>query len=106
MARAQAVSSPTVSPRMRMAVTAAAIWAGVGSPRRQAAKKASAASSSSVAPSARRASRGLKASLTSGVRGALHARQIEEVGQQRMAALGGDGLRVELDAVHRARLVL
>ena len=37
--------------------------AGVGSPRRQAAKKASAASSSSVAPSARRASRGLKASL-------------------------------------------
>ena len=42
MARALAVISPTVSPRMRMAVSAAPTWAGVGSPRRQAAKKLSA----------------------------------------------------------------
>jgi hypothetical protein len=62
MARAQAVISPTVSPRRRMAVTAAATWAGVGSPRRQAAKKISASSSSRVWPSASLASRGLKAS--------------------------------------------
>jgi hypothetical protein len=61
---AQATISPTVSPRRRMAVTAAATWAGVGSPRRQAPKKASASSSDRVAPSARRLSRGLKASDT------------------------------------------
>ena len=42
MTRAQAVISPTVSPRSRMAVTAAATCAGVGSPRRAAAKNASA----------------------------------------------------------------
>ncbi len=62
MARAQAVISPAVSPRRRMAVTAAAICAGVGSPRRQAAKNSSASGSERVAPSARRASSGLKAS--------------------------------------------
>ena len=62
MARAQATISPTVSPRMRMAVTAAATWAGEGSPLRQAAKKSWAVSSFSVAPSASLASRGLKAS--------------------------------------------
>ena len=39
MALAKAVISPTVSPRRRMAVTAAANWAGVASPRRQAVKK-------------------------------------------------------------------
>ena len=61
-ARAQAVISPTVSPLSRMAVTAAAIWAGLGSPRRQAEKNASASSATRVAPSARRARRGLKAS--------------------------------------------
>ncbi len=62
MARAQAVISPTVSPRMRMAVTAAATWAAVASPRRQAVKNSSASASDRVAPSARRESRGRKAS--------------------------------------------
>src|SRR5258706_13492906 len=101
MARAQAVISPNVSPRKRMAVTAAAACAGVGSPRRHAAKKASASSSVRVAPSARRASSGLNASDTSGRGQALDARQVQEVGQEVMAALGGDGLGVELDAKQR-----
>ena len=108
MARAQAVISPTVSPRMRMAVSAAATWAGVGSPRRQAAKKSSASSSDRVAPSARRASSGLKASDIGRQAGArrLHAGEVEEVGQQVVAALGGDGFRVELHAVDRPGPVL
>ncbi len=98
MARAQAVISPTVSPRRRMAVTAAATWAGVGSPLRQAAKNASASFSVSAAPSASLASSGLKASDIGaglGLRQALDAREIEEVGEQVMAAFG-------LGAVHRA----
>src|SRR5215217_8604651 len=109
MARAQAAISPTVSPRRRMAVTAAATWAGVGSPRRQAAKKVSASSPESVAPSARRLSSGLKASdmaLDVDRRGALDPGQVEEVGQQLVAALGGDRLGVELHAVDRPGAML
>src|SRR3990167_5914057 len=107
MARAQATISPTVSPRRRMAVTAAATWAGVGSPRRQALKKSSASASDRVAPSARRPSRGLKASDTASDRfRALDAGKVEEVGQQVVAAFGGDGLGVELHAVHRPGPVL
>src|SRR5580700_9600110 len=102
MARAQAVISPTVSPRSRMAVTAAAICAGVGSPR----KKASASASVSVAPSARRESSGLKASVMalgrSGRGPALDACEVQEVGQQRMPAFGGDRLRVKLHAEYGA----
>ena len=60
IARAHAVISPRVSPRIRMAVSAAPTWAGVGSPRRQAAKNSPASSSDSVPPSARRDRRGLK----------------------------------------------
>src|SRR5579863_3242145 len=106
MARAQAVISPTVSPRSRMAVTAAAICAGVGSPRKQAAKKASASASVSVAPSARRESSGLKASVMalgrSGRGLALDACEVQEVGQQRMPAFGGDRLWVKLHAEYGA----
>src|SRR5579862_623692 len=93
MARAQAVISPTVSPRRRMAVTAAPICAGVGSPRKQAAKKALASDSVRVAPSARRASSGLKASAIgarSGRRPALDAGEVQEVGQEIVTALGRD----------------
>src|SRR6185437_16141212 len=103
MARAQATISPNVSPRMRMAVSAAPIWLGLGSPRRQASKKSPAVSSESVPPSASMLSRGLKAldiGPASGVRGALHAGDVEEVGQEVVAALGGDGFRVELHPVH------
>src|SRR5689334_8158467 len=96
MARAQAVISPMVSPRMRMAVSAAPTWAGVGSPRRQAAKNSPASSSDRVPPSARRISRGLKAADIGGgsggsdLREALHAGEVEEIGQEVVAALGGD----------------
>src|SRR5579871_3560147 len=97
IARAQAVISPTVSPRRRMAVTAPATCAGVGSPRSAAAKNASASSSVSVAPSARRASSGLNVSdmseaLVLRLLEPLHAGQIEEVGEQGVAALCGDAL--------------
>src|SRR3989344_3895959 len=109
MARAQAVVSPSVSPRIRMAVRAAAAWVGVGSPRRQAAKNSPASSSESVPPSARRESSGLKASDMQGgsdLGQALDARKVEEVAQQLVAAFGRDGFRVELNAVDRPRLVL
>src|SRR4051812_9796377 len=105
MARAQAAISPTVSPRRRMAVTAAATWAGVGSPRRQAEKKVSASSSDRVAPSARRDSNGLNsASDIDGM--STYSGQFEEVGQQLVPAFGGDRFGVELHAVDRARLML
>src|SRR5580704_17407000 len=101
MARAQAVISPTVSPRSRMAVTAAAICAGVGSPRKQAAKNAPASASDRVAPSASFASSGLKASdmaglrlLASGLGEALDPGEVEEVREQLVAAFGGDGFGV------------
>ena len=84
MARAQAVISPTVSPRSRMAVTAAAICAGVGSPRKQAAKKASASVSVSVAPSASRASSGLKASDTA-VAGQTRAQRFTPARSRKLA---------------------
>ena len=35
-----------------------------------------------------------------------HAGQLEEVGEQRVAVLGGDALGMELHAVHGMRLVL
>src|ERR1700753_4118101 len=94
MARAQATISPRVSPRMRMAVSAAPTWLGVGSPRRQAAKKSAALSSESVPPSASRLSKGLKASDIgggSGVDRAFHAREVQEVSQEVVAAFRGDG---------------
>src|ERR1700761_3547992 len=104
MAATPAAISPTVSPRMRMAVTAAATWAGEASPRRQAVKKASVSGSVRISPAARRLRMGLKASDMSGRdRAALHARDIQEVGQHLVAAFGGDGLRVELHAVDRPR---
>src|SRR5579859_7927589 len=109
MARAQATISPRVSPRIRIAVSAAPTWLGVGSPRRQAAKNSPALSSESVPPSASRLSKGLKASdmgAGSGVHGALDAGDVEEVGQQLVAAFRSDGFRMELHAVHRARAVL
>src|SRR6185503_20443461 len=110
MARAQATISPRVSPRMRMAVSAAPTCEGVGSPRRQAAKNSPALSSDSVPPSASRLSRGLKASdmgaAASGFRQAPHAGDLEEVGQQLMTAFGGDGFRVELHAEYRPGPVL
>jgi hypothetical protein len=62
MARAQAVISPRVSPRMPHGGERRADLGGVGSPRRQAAKNSPASSSDRVAPSARRDSSGLKAS--------------------------------------------
>src|SRR5690606_11654793 len=105
MAVAKATISSTVSPRMRRAVTAAATWAGVGSPRRQAAKKACASSPDSTRPSTSLASRGLKPSATSDHRRAAHVRQVEEVGQQVMTVLGGDRFGVELHAVDGPRLV-
>src|SRR5258708_59430 len=109
MARAQATISPSVSPRIRMALSAAPTWAGVGSPLRQAAKNSSALSSDRVPPSARRLSRGLKASdieTASGFRQAPHAGDLEEISQEVVAAFRGDGFRVELHPVHRAGLVL
>src|SRR4051794_22645354 len=109
MARAQATISPRVSPRIRMAVRAAPTCEGVGSPRRQAAKKSPALSSESVPPSASRLSKGLKASdmgRSSGFRQTLHARDLEEVGEQVVAALGGDGFRMELHAENRTGPVL
>src|SRR5258707_6732249 len=93
MARAQATISPRVSPRIRMAVSDAPTCDGVGSPLRQAAKNSPALSSDRVPPSASRLSRGLKASdigLASGFRQTLHARDLEEVGQEIVAALRGD----------------
>src|SRR6478752_7054130 len=109
IARAQAVISPSVSPRMRMAVRAAPTCAGLGSPRRQAAKNSPASSSVKVPPSARRLSNGLKASdmlRRSGVSQALDAGDLEEVGQEFVAAFGGDGFRVELDPMDRTGAVL
>src|ERR1700744_1971555 len=109
MARAQATLAPSVAPRMRMAVSAAPTWAGVGSPRRQAAKNSPALSSDKVPPSASRLSRGLKASdirLASGLNQAPYAGDLEEVGQEVVAAFRGDRFRVELYAVHWPGLVL
>src|SRR5258706_7338019 len=108
MARAQATISPSVSPRIRMALSAAPTWAGVGSPLRQAAKNSPALSSDRVPPSARRLSRGLKASdmEASGFRQAFQTGGLEEVGQEVVTALRGDGFRVELHAEHRTRPVL
>src|SRR3954468_821290 len=99
MARAQAAISPRVSPRMRMAVSAAPTCDGLGSPRRQAAKNSPASSSVKVPPSARRLSNGLKASdmlWRSGVRQAPYAGDLEEVGEELVAAFRGDGLGMEL----------
>src|SRR5207302_9096170 len=104
MARAQATISPSVSPRILMAVSAAPICAGVGSPRRHAAKNSSALSSDRVPPSARRLSRGLKASdiePASDFCQAPYAGDLEEVGQEVVAAFRSDGFRVELHTVHR-----
>src|SRR4051812_11598867 len=109
MARAQAAISPMVSPRIRIAVSAAPTCAGVGSPRRQAAKNSAASSSESVAPSASRESSGLKASDMedrSGLGQPRHAGEVEEIAEQLVAAFGGDRFRVELDAVHGPGLVL
>src|SRR5690606_6234488 len=99
MALAKATISSTVSPRIRRAVTAAATWDGVGSPRRQAEKKAWASSGVRTRPSTSLASKGLKPSMASDRHQTLDARQIEEVGDHVMAMLGGDGFRVELHAV-------
>ena len=110
MAEAKAAISSTVSPRIRMAVTAAATWDGVGSPRRQAAKKSCACSDVSGRPSTSRARIGLNPSAIvnpprSGGREALHAGDVEEVGQHVVAVFGGDRFRVELHAVDRAAAV-
>ncbi len=88
---------------MRMAVTAAATWAGEASPRRQAVKKASVSASVRTSPAARRPRIGLKASDMSGRDLApLHAGEVQEGRQHLVTALGGDELRMELHPEDRA----
>jgi hypothetical protein len=90
---------------MRRAVTAAATWAGVGSPRRQAAKKACASASTARLAVDQLGQQGFEAVGHPRPSPGVDVGQIEEVGQQVVAVLGGDGFRVELYAVDRPRPV-
>ena len=116
------VISSTVSPRTRSAIRKAPICAGVAAPAVIWSSAVRISSSVSVAPpetfwirwrsscegwavhglgsqAAWRAARTLR-------RRGAHAGDLEEVGEQRVAVLGGDALGVELHAVHGMRLVL
>src|SRR3990172_3814380 len=114
--RAAPVISAAVSPRTRSAIRKAPISAGLASPAVMTSSARRISSSSRLLPSASFWIRGLSAvadmarsrplARAGGVPAPRrHAGKLEEVGEQRVALLGGDALGVELHAVHGVRLV-
>src|SRR5260221_8178901 len=113
MVLAAPVISSTVSPRTRIAIKRPPICDCVASPDIMRAKASADSSRDSWAPAATLAMSPLNSSLTTvssmhlfaAARGVPLRGKIQKVLQHQMAVLGGDAFRMELDAMHRQRLV-